>query len=544
MKDLKEMTKAEIEALALKRVNDARAELILTERFYGVLVTNVEPKLSYKFPTAATNGKVHYWNPGFVTQMTPKQTLTVTQHETEHDARHHSTRRGNRDHKEWNIACDYAINIDLIDAGGEFPAMIDGKPFQPYVDKKYRGWSAEEIYRAREIDRKREEEEKRQQAEQEAAAEQEKEDDESSDDDSGASDNQESSEAPDQDTGEEDSDSETDESSSSEKGGDEEDDDASSGQGAGDEAGDDDAGEEDGDESGASDSTGDESEEGNGSGSDASDEAGEEDGDEAGEGEGAGDGEETEAGADAEPESSNDEPNRNCGEVIDAPEGEAGEQDQRQSTIVRQAAALAKAAGQMPGHADREIARDQAPRQDWRDVLRTYYDQGADRRETWNRPNRRFIGAGTILPGTEKEGLNTVVMLIDESGSVDDEALKCVSVETQAALDEGIIDRLIVIAGDTQVNHIAEHSPGDQIDFKFGGRGGTVMKPLFDWVRENVDNPSLIVCATDGFIESEQQLGAEPDCTVLWAFHGYPDHVKQHMAKAPWNAPSIDIGWH
>ena len=55
-----------IEQQALERVMKARARLILERRFYGVLVSNVEPQISRRVPTAATNGKVHLWNPEFV----------------------------------------------------------------------------------------------------------------------------------------------------------------------------------------------------------------------------------------------------------------------------------------------------------------------------------------------------------------------------------------------------------------------------------------------------------------------------------------------
>ena len=77
-----------IEQQALDRVQKARAELILTRRFYGVLVSNVEPVISRRFPTAATNGRQHYWNPEFVMSLTQAELLGVQAHESEHDARH------------------------------------------------------------------------------------------------------------------------------------------------------------------------------------------------------------------------------------------------------------------------------------------------------------------------------------------------------------------------------------------------------------------------------------------------------------------------
>src|SRR5580765_2414028 len=102
---------------AMERVLKARAELIMTRCFYGVLVSNVEPVLSRAVPTAATNSKQHFWNPDFVGELTQDELEFVQAHETEHDARHHSTRRGERDPKKWNEAADYAINPDLVREG-------------------------------------------------------------------------------------------------------------------------------------------------------------------------------------------------------------------------------------------------------------------------------------------------------------------------------------------------------------------------------------------------------------------------------------------
>jgi predicted metal-dependent peptidase len=509
---------------ASDRVLKARTDVILTNRFYGTLVSNVEAVLSKKIPTAATNGKTHLFNPDFVLRLNAKELKFVQRHESEHDARHHSTRRGGRDPKEWNISCDYAINIDLVDeiAKGdttmELPRaeVLGGKP---YVDAKYRGMSAEDIYRCRQLDQQRAEQEKAKQQPQPKGNGDDKEDD--ANDEAG---NEEAGDNADKDPG--------------------------------DEAGDDEggeAGDKDGDDS--SDADGDEK----GGGADGDDElesysdentkpedTGEGDGDaEGGEAEGEGTGESDGEGGEGEgPSSVTGDMPGGMGEVLDASDDpmETSNEEAKWERVVRMAATIGK--GDTPGRWASEIAKANQPKQDWREVLRAYFDQGAVQIETWNRPNRRFAGQGITLPGSQREGVNSVVFLIDTSGSVDDIALAAVAAETQAALDEGIITKLTVVMGDTQVTSANEYAPGDQIDFTAKGRGGTVMRPLFDWVRDNVDNPSLIVCFTDGYIETEEQLGAQPACEVLWAFHGYPNIVKGMIANAPWQAPGIDVGAH
>ena len=504
--------------LATESVLKARTDVILTNRFYGVLVSNVEAVLSKAIPTAATNGKQHFFNPEFVNRLITKELKFVQRHESEHDARHHSTRRGNRDAKEWNIACDYAINIDLVDeiAKGdhsmELPSeeVLGGKP---YVDAKYRGMSAEDIYRSRELDRQRAEQEK---AKQPQPQDGDGDDEDDANDDAG---NEEAGDDADTDPGE--------------KAGDDD----------GDEAGDDnEAGEEAGEETSGASSAADEETDTDSQEGDDGEGDGEADGEDAeGEAEG-GNGEGGEGGD--EPVSATGDMPGGMGEVLDATDdpNEASEEEAKWERVVRQAATIGK--GDIPGHMVREIDRANQPKQDWREVLRAYFDQGATQIETWNRLNRRFAGGGLNLPGSQREGVNSVVFLIDTSGSVDDIALAAVGAEAQAALDEGIINKLTVVFGDTRVTSAAEYAPGDQIDFTAHGRGGTAMRPLFDWASENVDNPSLIVCFTDGYIETEEGLGPQPACEVLWAFHGYPDAVKGMIENAPWKAPGIDVGVH
>jgi predicted metal-dependent peptidase len=466
-------------ALATERVGKARSSLILEQTFYGVLVSQVEPVASRQFPTMATNGKQHFFNPDFIATLSQKELLGVQQHETEHDARRHHTRRNGRDPDEWNICCDYAINIDLIDAGVTLPA-------DALIDAKYRGMSAEDIYRTRELDREKE------QPEPEGKA-------PDADEDEGEEGTEQADTNPGQSPGEE--------------------------------------GDEAGDEAGEGEGQGDADGEGQGSGEGAG---------EPGEGEGGNGGGEpgTEAGdgpGEGQPASGGD-PGR-CGQVLDAAEdaGEVADVDAKWERLLRQAASLSAKRGEQPGHVTREIERADHPPQDWRETLRAFFDGGASTMETWSRPNRRLIGSGLYLPGREREGINRAAFLVDTSGSMDKVALEAIAVEVQAALDDNVIDELVVIYGDTQVTRVDTYRQGDEVEFDPKGGGGTVLQPLFDHVADL--DASLIVCFTDGFIDVNSS-SPEPSCPVLFAFTGYPQHVRDHIANAPWGAAAIDVGSH
>ena len=490
-----------IEEQAMARVQKARTRLILERRFYGVLVSNVEPVISRKFPTAATNGKQHFWNPEFVMSLTDDELLGVQAHESEHDARHHGTRRGSRAPVEWNVAGDYSINGDLLAEGFVLPK-------ERLFDPKYAGWASEDIYRARELDKKQPQPEPEEKPEGDKPAD-DKEDDAEEDGEKG--------EQP-------------------SPGNEPEDDDAEGDEGGGDsqEAGDDDkpgkasgeaAGEPEGDGEG----------EGPGEGGDAPGEAGPD-------GQGTNSGSEAGQSVPNEPKGSGDP--GGCGEVLDTATdaNEQAEGDIEWDKVVRQAVSLAKAAGQLPGHIAREIERANNPPRDWRDELREFCEQGALKIETWNRPNRRFASQGITLPGSQRDGVNKAAFLIDTSGSCDDIALACVRDEAQQLLDDGIISEVVVVYGDTRVTRVDEYITGDEIEFDPLGGGGTDMQPLFQHVADAVSDASLIVCFTD--LEFYKDCGEQPHCPVLFAVHGYPNRVQTLMANPPWGARAIDVGAH
>ena len=90
--------------------------------------------------TMATCGKRIYYNSEFVLSISEDELMGVIIHEGAHIIFQHMLRRGNRDHKIWNYATDYVINIWLRYHGYDLP---EGG----LIDAKYRDMSAELVYR-------------------------------------------------------------------------------------------------------------------------------------------------------------------------------------------------------------------------------------------------------------------------------------------------------------------------------------------------------------------------------------------------------------
>lgn len=100
----------------------ARTALVLEHPFVGNIALNMPFKIDYNCRTAATNGKEIRYNPYFMDDLTDEERKFVVAHECFHPMLDHNFRRGERQHKRWNMAGDYVINQLLTDEGiGKMP---------------------------------------------------------------------------------------------------------------------------------------------------------------------------------------------------------------------------------------------------------------------------------------------------------------------------------------------------------------------------------------------------------------------------------------
>ena len=136
-----ELTSVEIEDKLIK----ARIEMLISAPFFGNLATRLRFKDATEWcPTLATDGRYFYYNRNFVAAMSDAEIVFGIGHEVLHCVYDHfdANRRGDRDPRLWNIANDYVINADLIDAKiGEEIKLV-----KICFDWKYRGMISEEIY--------------------------------------------------------------------------------------------------------------------------------------------------------------------------------------------------------------------------------------------------------------------------------------------------------------------------------------------------------------------------------------------------------------
>ena len=120
----------------------ARTRLIMNQPFFGVLALQldlVEESDPAKVDTMATDGRRLFYNPAYVEGLSIAEVQGVIAHEVLHVAALHFARRGERDKRLWNVACDYAINGDVIAAGMTLPGDV-------LLRADFAGMNAEAIY--------------------------------------------------------------------------------------------------------------------------------------------------------------------------------------------------------------------------------------------------------------------------------------------------------------------------------------------------------------------------------------------------------------
>jgi predicted metal-dependent peptidase len=124
---------------SVARIQKARTALLLDHPFFGTLLFRLGARARSSIATMATDGVSLYFNPQFVETLSGAELIGTLAHEVMHPALQHHTRRSGRSPKRWNMACDYAINPMLLDAGLTLPKGV-------LCEARFRGMSAEEIY--------------------------------------------------------------------------------------------------------------------------------------------------------------------------------------------------------------------------------------------------------------------------------------------------------------------------------------------------------------------------------------------------------------
>lgn len=395
--------------------------------------------------TAATDGKYLYYNPAYIAGLTDRQLRGLWAHEITHIVGGHCWRRGSRDPRLWNVACDYAIDMILVRAGFDVPNAL--------INEEWRGWSPEQIYPVL-LDEVRKELERRQQSQ-----------------------------------------CKQDDSKSGEQ----------SDPGAGDDGG--------SAESGGVEESGAASNDGKGAGSGDGDNDGNAEGhDKGGSQKNGGNGKGGSSFQQVISDLFGDGPTK--GEVLDAPAETAIQDEQEWKQEIFAAAQVAKSQGKLPLGFDLVVEDAVEPRVNWRAILMRFAQACARSDYSWTRPSRRYISSGIYLPAMRSEAIPALVLAVDTSASIGSAELKQFAAEFSAIMEAINIEVAHLVFCDAKVHRVQEFRPGDALEFRPTGGGGTDFRPVFQWVEEQGIEPSGLVYLTDMYGSYPEEA---PPYPVLWA---------------------------
>lgn len=123
----------------MDNMSKARAKLLIQHPFFASLVMSSPCVMTTEVPTAATDGKKFYFNPEFMNSLSIDENMGVQAHEAMHDALLHVVRLSGRNHRIWNMACDYSINHIILESGLKLPdgCLVDKELGKNSADVNY-----------------------------------------------------------------------------------------------------------------------------------------------------------------------------------------------------------------------------------------------------------------------------------------------------------------------------------------------------------------------------------------------------------------------
>lgn len=457
----------------LLRLVRIRAGLLLDEVGIGSLIMELKLVEDTTCSTAWTDGIHLGYNPEFVTSLTDQELRALFVHEVMHCASGHPWRRGGRNIKLWQEACDHSINPILVDSGYKLP---EGGLYDPRFAGKSAEWIYNELRQQQQDSKSKQNQQQKgpQQPGQPGQNGQDGQSEEGADEDS-SDDSSEHVGQP--------SDKKGDKASKGGKSQSEQEGDKQPGQGG-----------------------------------EQSDEQGDNENDAQGDGQGDSDSSEdgqpqgTISDRDGLPDSGK------LGELRDAPANVSKEGLETSWNIAkRNALKAAKMAGKGKGSMFIDLMNNTLEsRTDWRQELWTFFKSHTAKNDYFfARPNTRYLAQGLYLPSLRSEDAGPLVVALDVSGSMMTlETLSQMKAELRAIINEIKPEVAYVLYCDERIVKVEKYERGEEFEIiQVVGGGGTSFIPIFDFIeKENID-PDALIYLTDGLGAFPSQ---EPSYPVLW----------------------------
>jgi len=188
---------------------------------------------------------------------------------------------------------------------------------------------------------------------------------------------------------------------------------------------------------------------------------------------------------------------------------------------IRQGAILA---GKVKGTLDRCFTDLLSAKVDWKEALREFVSSVCNGKDesTWRKPNRRWLQHDIYMPSTISETMGRVVIAIDTSGSIDDDAVNRFLSEVVAIMNNvnpEMVD-LIYWGSDVVGHEVYGLNDADRMkaSTKPKGGGGTSPSCITAYLKDKNIVPECAIVLTDGYVGGD--WGGHWTSPVLWAIVG------------------------
>lgn len=159
----------------------------------------------------------------------------------------------------------------------------------------------------------------------------------------------------------------------------------------------------------------------------------------------------------------------------------------------------------------------------WGQELEDYFRELEGRSCTWKRPNRRY--SDIYLPSWKKDpdGLITINVYIDCSGSISDINVKEVASECKYIFETFHPRELNIIEFDTKITNITKLSKDDEFKaFRVVGRGGTSLDCVIKDI--NIKKPEVAIIFSDLEADPFEEPETETDVIFLVLENSYSSY--------------------
>ena len=184
--------------------------------------------------------------------------------------------------------------------------------------------------------------------------------------------------------------------------------------------------------------------------------------------------------------------------------------------LVKNAAMQAKLAGaNIPPSISKQLEAIYNPQVHWATVLDRIV--GSYKREdySWSRFNKAYFAHGIVLPTLYNESIGDIVVAVDTSGSISDDAYQHILGNLAFIHSNLHPSKLHLIQFTDSIHNTMESEEGDDLNEDIFKRvnGGTDVNPVFDWVENQGIKPEVMIVFTDMYMP---EVRHDPSYPVVW----------------------------